>query len=76
MRLHYYCPPDNAKELESLGCPQETEGGYSLTTVKQYLKQFGGHGYTCHIERDGGVFDTTEIKIKGNNSRFKYNHHL
>lgn len=76
MRIHYYRPPDNAAELEEQGCPQEEDGGYSITVVKKLLKKFGGYGYTCHCERDGGCFETSEIKLKGNNSRFKYNHHL
>ena len=31
---------------------------------------------TEHIERDGGVFEVTDITLNGNNSRFKYNRHL
>ena len=40
------------------------------------LKQYGGSAWTEHCERDGGCFEVTEIKLKGNNSRFRYNHHL
>lgn len=29
-----------------------------------------------YVEREGGCFEVTEIKLTGNNSRFKYNHHL
>lgn len=50
--------------------------GISVTTAKQLLKQYGGIAYTYHCERDGTVFDVTPIKLKGNNSRFKYSHHL
>lgn len=47
-----------------------------VSYVKAMIKQYGGSGWTEHIDRDGGMFETTEIKLTGNNSRFKYNHHL
>ena len=50
--------------------------GITVTAAKTLLRQFGGTAWTHHCERDGGVFETTEIKLKGNNSRFKYNQHL
>jgi hypothetical protein len=74
MRLNYYNPPENAAQLD--GCPTEEHGGYSVTAVKQFLKKFGGAGYTLHIDRDGGVFETSAIELTGNNSKFKYNRHL
>lgn len=82
MRLHYYSPP---QDLEASFCDVETElsispgediGGLRLSTIKKLIKRYGGSGYTTHCERDGGVFEVTDIKIRGNNSRFKYNHHL
>lgn len=48
----------------------------SVKMAKSLLKKYGGRAYTCHFERDGGLFETTEVKLKGNNSRFKYNQHL
>ena len=48
----------------------------SITHAKQLLRKYGGRAYTMHCERDGGVFEVTEITLKGNNSRFKYNRHL
>ena len=51
-------------------------GGVSITTAKKLMKQYGGYGWTAHIDRDGCVFETTPIQLKGNNSRFKYNRHL
>ena len=48
----------------------------SVTTAKKLLKQYGGAAYTAHIDRSGTVFENTPIALKGNNSRFKYNHHL
>lgn len=53
-----------------------TVGGISITRVKTLMRLYGGYGYTEHCERDGGVFEVTPINLKGNNSRFKYNHHL
>ena len=48
----------------------------SVTTAKKLLRKFGGSAYTQHFERDGGLIGTTQIELKGNNSKFKYNHHL
>ena len=82
MRLHYYQPPQDQEvpfsdvETELTIVPGEHIGGLSLTTIKKFIKRYGGSGYTTHCERDGGVFEVTQINIKGNNSRFKYNHHL
>lgn len=47
-----------------------------ISWIKKMMKQYGGIGWTEHIERDGGCFEITEIKLTGNNSQFKYNHHL
>lgn len=47
-----------------------------VSAAKRMLKQYGGCAWTEHIERDGGVFEVTEITLNGNNSRFTYNHHL
>ena len=82
MRLHYYSPPQDLEvpfsdlETELTITPMEDIGGLSLTTIKKLIKRYGGSGYTTHGERDGGVFEVTDIKMKGNNSQFKYNHHL
>ena len=54
----------------------DTVGSITITRAKALLRQFDGSAWTNHIERDGGVFETTEIKLKGNNSRHKYNRHL
>ena len=47
-----------------------------VSFAKKMMKQYGGAGWTEHIDRDGGCFEVTEIKLQGNNSRFKYNRHL
>ena len=48
----------------------------SVSTTKRLMKKYGGSGCTQHFDRDGGLFETTEIILKGNNSTFKYNRHL
>ncbi|MBR3624085.1 MAG: hypothetical protein IKN43_12155 [Selenomonadaceae bacterium] len=55
-------------------CPMEVE--CSVSMAKKLLKAYGGEAYTQHFERDGGLFETTPVTLKGNNSRFKYNRHL
>ena len=55
---------------------EDTLGGISITAAKKLLRQFGGAAWTEHCARDGGLFETTEITLGGNNSRFKYNRHL
>ena len=66
MRIHNWRSSDG----------EEYETGFSITTAKQLLKEKGGCAWTEHIDRDGCCFETSEIKLKGNNSQFKYNHHL
>lgn len=51
-------------------------GGLTITEVKQLMEQYGGYGYTEHIERTGSVFEVTDIVIGNNNSCNKYNKHL
>lgn len=51
-------------------------GPASITWIKKMMKNYGGSGFTEHYDRDGGLFETSEICLKGNNSQFKYNHHL
>ena len=47
-----------------------------VSTAKKLLCKYGGCAWTEHIDRDGSVFEITEISLRGNNSKFKYNHHL
>ena len=35
----------------------------SVTNAKRLLKEFGGSAWTEHCERDGGLFEVTEIKL-------------
>ena len=80
MRLNYYEFPETVKPdiLADHGCTlkDRTLGGVSVTTAKKLLKMYGGSAWTEHIDRNGGCFEVTEIKLTGNNSRFRYNHHL
>jgi hypothetical protein len=65
MRLTYYC---KNKDCDPECC--------TITYAKKMIKKQGGFAYTEHIDRDGGCFEVTEVKLEGNNSKFKYNHHL
>ena len=79
MRLSYYEFPEGTSEdiLLEHGCDEiDRTVCCSVSWAKKMLKQFGGIAYTHHIDRDGGLFEVTEIKLTGNNSRFLYNHHL
>ncbi len=90
MRLHYYAFPEtmtneecyNALGYGETGRPYYKDmnyrdlAGISITTAKKLLKKYGGLAWTEHCEREGGLIEVSEIKIKGNNSRFKYSHHL
>lgn len=66
-------PDDKREQVESV---EDTLGGISVTHAKELLKQYGGSAWTEHCERDGGLFEVTEITLGGNNSRFKYSRHL
>ena len=66
--------PDDKRPL--VDYVDDTLKGLSIKHVKQLLKKYGGYGWTEHCDRDGCVFETTDITLKGNNSKFKYNRHL
>lgn len=53
-----------------------TLNAVSIKRAKELLKQYGGTAWTGHYDRDGGLFETTQIQLKGNNSKVKYNRHL
>ncbi len=48
----------------------------TVSAAKKLIKKYGGFAWTEHIDRDGGCFEVTEVKLSGNNSCFKYNRHL
>uniref|UniRef100_A0A6H1Z6Z2 Uncharacterized protein n=1 Tax=viral metagenome TaxID=1070528 RepID=A0A6H1Z6Z2_9ZZZZ len=54
----------------------EEEKMVSITQAKKLLQEKGGKAWTEHTERDGTLFEVSEIELKGNNSQFKYNRHL
>lgn len=66
-------PDDKWPLIDHIG---DTLCGISIAHAKQMLRKYGGSAWTEHCERDGGVFEVTEIELTGNNSRFRYNHHL
>ena len=80
MRIHYYKFPEGTnKDIMreyGLNDDEDTLGGIPVSEVKKLIKKYGGGGYTMHCERDGTLFETTPITLKGNNSKFKYNRHL
>ena len=54
----------------------DTLTGITITAAKKLLKTYGGIAWTDHIDRDGSCFEVSMITLNGNNSQFKYNHHL
>lgn len=50
--------------------------GISITSCKEMLKKYGGSAWTLHIDRDGSIFEVTNICLNKNNSKHKYNRHL
>lgn len=48
----------------------------SVTNAKKLIKSQGGYARTEIYERDGTLCDTKEIKLKGDNTKFKMNRHL
>ena len=79
MRLTYYRFPDNASPeiLAEHDCSSDDNViSCSVSYAKEMMRRYGGNAWTEHIDRDGSCFEVTEVKLAGNNSRFKYNHHL
>ncbi len=68
-----YIPDDKRALVDHV---DGTVGGISVTHAKQLLKKYGGSAWTEHCDRDGGVFEVTDIQLQGNNSKYKYNRHL
>lgn len=64
------------KHKDQLDYIDDTLEGITVTAAKKLLKQYGGSAWTEHIDRDGGCFEVTPIRLAGNNSRFQYNVHL
>lgn len=68
-----HIPEEHRDEVDSVGY---VVGPWNVSTIKKYMKKYGGWGFTEHYERDGTCFEVTEIKLEGNNTQFKYNCHL
>ena len=66
--------PDDKRCL--VECVDKTTGPVTITQAKKLLREYGGVAWTEHFERDGCLFETTQITLTGNNSRHKYNRHL
>lgn len=56
--------------------PEDDPEHVTIREAKKLLKQKGGRAWTEHYERDGTLFEVSEINPQGNNSRFQYNTHL
>lgn len=50
--------------------------GISVKAAKTLLRKYGGTAWTLQCDRSGSVFETTDIKLAGNNTKYKYNRHL
>lgn len=48
----------------------------SISFAKKMLRRIGGTACTQHFDRDGGLIETTPIRLTGNNSRHYYCRHL
>lgn len=48
----------------------------NVRTAKKFLKAYGGVAFTEHYDQDGGLFETSEIHPKGNNSTVHYQNAL
>lgn len=71
-----YAETISESKREMVDYIDDTIYGISVTRAKNLLKQYGGAAWTEHCDRDGSVFEVTNIELKGNNSKFKYNRHL
>ena len=74
-KVHWW-QTEEINDWTGIRVEDRTLDGIKVSAARALLKQYGGSAWTEHCERDGGCFEVTEIKLKGNNSRFKYNHHL
>ena len=75
-RAVHYWQAEEIKDWAGIKVEDRTLEGIKISAAKELLRKYGGYAWTEHIDRDGGCFEVTEIKLTGNNSRFKYNHHL
>ena len=64
------------EKADMIDYAEDVISGITITEAKNLLRKYGGSAITEHIDRDGCLFETTPIQLKGNNSRHKYNVHL
>ena len=67
-------PEDMDEEKLARAFPRTQECSVSL--AKKLLRKYGGEAFTQHFDRNGGLFETSPICLKGNNTKFHYNQHL
>lgn len=70
----YNCDKRNVKEnlTQSIEWINDNYGvdNYKVSTIKKYMKMFGGKGFQTKYSRDGGEWETQEITL-GNNSKLR-----
>ena len=66
--VHYRNLKSKIEEYGEIEC--------SVSFAKKLLRAIGGNAYTQHFDRSGSLFETTPIRLAGNNSRHQYNRHL
>ena len=67
-RVHFRNLKSKIEEYGEIEC--------SVSFAKKLLRAIGGNAYTQHFDRSGGLFETTPIRLTGNNSRHHYSRHL
>ena len=67
-KVHYRNLKKNIEENGEIEC--------NISFAKKLLRAIGGNAYTQHFDRSGGLFETTPIRLTGNNSRHHYSRHL
>ena len=67
-RVHFRNLKSKIEEYGEIEC--------SVSFAKKLLRAIGGNAYTQHFDRSGCLFETTQIRLAGNNSRHHYSSHL
>lgn len=58
--------PDDKREL--IDSVESTVYGLTVSRVKELMKEYGGYGWSDFTERDGTVYSSTPIILKGRNT--------
>lgn len=66
--VHYRNLKRNIEENGEIEC--------SISFAKKMIRRIGGSACTQHFDRSGCLFETTPIRLEGNNSRHYYCRHL